>query len=276
MSKKPLVSVIVPARNSESTLGICLQSIVKQSYKPIEIIVVDNPATTDDSPEIAKRYTENYFVNGSERCAQRNFGIRKAKGEFVMMIDSDMKLERDVVSACVKKAEEDLDIVGIVIPEESYGIGFWAKCKQLERSFYQGVPWMEAARFFDRETLLAIGGYDESLVSGEDWDTSQRISVLGTIDRVNKYIHHNEGKLQLGKTLSKKRYYAQEFKKYTAKSSSRNVKSQTGIMKRYALYFKHPSRLLANPVLSMGMLTMKTLEFLVGGLTYITTPASKD
>ena len=272
---KPLVSVIVTTKNNEETLGICLQSIVKQSYQPLELIVVDNHST-DDTAEIAARYTQHFFTKGPERCVQRNYAVKKATGDFVLILDSDMKLDRDVVAACVKQAEEDLDIVGIVIPEESYGIGFWAKCKQLERSFYQGVPWMEAARFFDRETFNAIGGYDETLVSGEDWDVSQRVAVLGKITRISKIIHHNEGKLRLGRTLSKKRYYAKQFKMYTAKSTSRNVKSQTGIFKRYALYFKHPGRLLANPILSLGMLTMKTLEFLVGGIAYLTTSPQKD
>lgn len=270
---KPIVSVIVTTKNNQNTLGICLQSILKQSYQPIEIIVVDN-YSDDDTLNIAKRYATEVYTQGFERCTQRNYGVSKSNGEYIMIVDSDMKLETDVVSACVKMIEDNTKIAGVVIPEESYGVGFWAKCKQLERSFYQGVDWMEAARFFSRETFDQAGGYDESLVSGEDWDLSQRVSEIGKISRINHYIRHNEGQLKLVRTLKKKLYYAREFKKYTNKTSSVNVKGQTGIIKRYALFFKHPGRLFANPILGLGMLTMKTLEFFVGGVGYLTT--SKD
>ncbi|HTE58287.1 MAG TPA: glycosyltransferase family A protein [Verrucomicrobiae bacterium] len=267
---KPLVSVVVPTKNSSQTLAICLQSLAKQSYQPIEIIVVDN-YSEDDTIEIAERYATKVFVRGPERCAQRNYGASKAAGEYVVMIDSDMKLESDVIAACVKQAEDDPDTAGIVIPEESYGIGFWAKCKQLERSFYQGVPWMEAARFFSREAFEKVSGYDENLLSGEDWDLSQRVAEIGTIGRVTQLIHHNEGHLRLGRTLSKKVYYARQFKKYMSTSTSHNTKSQTGIIKRYALFFRHPVKLFTHPLLGLGMLTMKTLEFAIGGFAFLTT-----
>jgi GT2 family glycosyltransferase len=134
------------------------------------------------------------------------------------------------------------------------------------------VPWMEAARFFSRNAFEEVGGYNENLLSGEDWDLSQRVSDIGTIGRVTQLIHHNEGHLRLGRTLSKKVYYARQFKKYMSTSKSRNTQSQTGVLKRYWLYFRHPIKLFAHPLVGVGMLTMKTLEFLIGGLAFVTAP----
>ena len=60
---KPLVSVIVPTRNSAATLEACLKSIGNQAYGPIELIVVDNHSS-DATREIAKRFTDMVFVKG--------------------------------------------------------------------------------------------------------------------------------------------------------------------------------------------------------------------
>jgi len=69
------------------------------------------------------------FIKGPERSAQRNFGAAQATGQYVVFIDSDMELAPGVVEACVVKATE-ANAAGIIIPEESFGIGFWAQCKK--------------------------------------------------------------------------------------------------------------------------------------------------
>ncbi|AEF97132.1 glycosyltransferase family 2 protein [Methanotorris igneus] len=61
MSLDNLVSVIIPTYNSEKTIGICLESIKNQTYKNIEIIVVDK-FSNDNTVEIAKKYTDKVFV----------------------------------------------------------------------------------------------------------------------------------------------------------------------------------------------------------------------
>lgn len=263
MSKQPLVSVIVPTYNSSATLGECLSSIKNQSYENLELIVVDNNSK-DDTKEIAGSFTDHVLNKGPERSAQRNYGVQQALGKYVMIIDSDMQLDTKVVEETAD-AFKNPAVAGVVIPEESFGEGYWAQCKKLERSFYIGVPWMEAARAFKRDDYLSVGGYDESMVSGEDWDLSQRIEKLGEIGRTNSYIFHNEGHLKLGTTLKKKYYYAQKFAAYGDKNEAHsNISSQTGPITRYALFFSQPSKLLKNPVTGIGMLFMKTSEFFVG------------
>lgn len=266
---QPFVSVIVPTYNSSKFLGECLSSIKNQTYRNIEIIVVDNNST-DDTKEIARKYTDKVFNRGPERSAQRNYGVAQSIGEFVAIIDSDMKLSPKVIEACVQNIESDTEIVGIVIPEESFGEGFWAQCKKLERSFYVGVPWMEAARFFQKNIYVQVGGYDENMISGEDWDLSQKIEKQGVFGRIDEFIFHNEGKISLYKTIKKKFYYAQKFSKYVEKSRGEEIaKNQTSILKRYRIFFSYPSKLFRNPILGIGMLFMKTCEFGFGGVGYL-------
>jgi glycosyltransferase involved in cell wall biosynthesis len=264
----PLVSVIVPTKNSAATLEACLESIKEQTYCPIELIVVDNHSS-DATQDIAKQFTDKVFVKGPERCAQRNYGASKASGPYLLMIDSDMELNRRVVKACTDEVLGDPAVKGVIIPEESSGVGFWSKCKKLERSFYLGVPWIEAARFFNRVAYEAVDGYSEALVSGEDWDLSKRIEEVGNIARIREVIRHNDGHVSLWGTLKKKYYYAQHARAYLARNPEKSkLFSQLGPIQRYKLFLSEPSKLLAHPCLGLAMLIMKTAEFASGGLGY--------
>src|SRR5438045_1346930 len=100
MATNPLVSIIVPARNSADTLEACLQSIREQSYQPIELTIVDRDSA-DATKSIAKKFTNLVYNHGPERSAQRNFGATKARGQYVMFIDSDMTLDPAVVADCL-------------------------------------------------------------------------------------------------------------------------------------------------------------------------------
>lgn len=264
MIKGQLVSIIVPTYNSSATLADCLRSITEQSYENIELIVVDNHSK-DETLAIAKRFTKHVFTKGPERSAQRNFGVSQAKGDYVCIIDSDMQLSAEVIEQCINVVQRQPDTKGVVIPEESFGEGFWAQCKKLERSFYIGVDWMEAARFFNVATYRQLGGYDTNLVSGEDWDLSQRIAAVAPLGRIDALIYHNEGRLKLGRTLGKKYYYAKKIAQYLAKKDHEiHTAQQTNVFGRYALFLHRPGKLLRQPHIGVGMLAMKTLEFGAG------------
>jgi len=269
MKTDPLVSIIVTTYNNHATLNACLASIVRQDYQRTELVVVDNNST-DDTKEIALDYTNLVFNKGPERSAQRNYAVEQAKGEYVVIIDSDMELAPGVISACVKAVQERPQLGGVIIPEESFGEGFWAQCKRLERSFYVGIDWMEAARFFEKKMYQEVGGYDSELVSGEDWDLSNRVAARAPLGRIDEFIYHNEGHLNLVKTLKKKYYYAGLAAAYLRKNNiDSKLTAQAGPIQRYKLFFSHPRRLFRSPVKGIGMLFMKTCEFGFGGIGYL-------
>ncbi len=209
----PLVSVIVPTKNSEEFIEACLKSIKEQTYKNIELIVVDNHST-DNTISIAKKYTDKVFKKGPERSAQRNYGALISRGLYLIFIDSDMEVTKGVIRSCLSTIQKQKKIGAIIIPEESFGDGFWAQCKRLERSFYLGNDAIEAPRFIEKKLFTSITGYDESLIAGEDWDLAIRLKESAKISRIKERILHNEGKLKLGRTLQKKYYYAKQAKAY--------------------------------------------------------------
>ena len=113
------VSVIVPVYNVEGYLEKCLESLVRQSLKDIEIIVV-NDGATDNSLKIAKKYEEKYSNilkvyskrNGGLSDA-RNFGLIYATGEYIAFLDSDDLLALHCIESCMQivEREKDIDLV---------------------------------------------------------------------------------------------------------------------------------------------------------------------
>lgn len=260
----PLVSIIVTTRNNEPTIATCLESIVAQTYANIELIVVDN-RSSDATKTIARGFTKLVFDAGPERSAQRNFGASKANGAYILIIDSDMELNPKVVEACV---EQTTATEALIIPEISFGRGFWAACKSLERSFYVGATDVEAARFFNRELFLEAGGYNESMTGGEDWELTDRIAARTSIGRIDEFILHNEGHITLKDALRKRLYYNQGFMQYYG-NSARGKNPLASVLRYYRLYFSQPGKLLRRPLHGAGMLFMKTCEFGTGALSML-------
>ncbi len=265
MNSNPLLSIIITTRNEAFNIGILLQSIKKQTYRQVETLVIDN-ASKDQTKDIAKKMGAVVFDKGPERSAQRNFGAMKAKGKYLLFLDADMVLTPEVVKECVQSLEKNRTLKALVIPEKSIGVGFWASCKALERSFYEGVDWIEAARCYRKEVFTELDGYDENLTGPEDFDLPQRLKAKygdEGIGRISSYIHHNEGKMSLGKTLKKKYYYGKKMAQYLKKQENvvTGIK-QGSLYARYCLYFSKPAVLFARPMVGLGMLLMKTLEMM--------------
>lgn len=112
------VSVIVPVYNMEKYLDKCLQSLVNQTLKDLEIIVI-NDGSTDNSQKIIDRYYKEYpdlivpFKNKNQGISKtRNFGIDRSHGEFISFIDSDDYVEKNFLEELYDRAIKDnLDIV---------------------------------------------------------------------------------------------------------------------------------------------------------------------
>ena len=82
-------------------MSAALESVKRQTYEPIELIVVDNDSS-DTTRSIAGELADRLLTKGPERSAQRNFGVASASGKFVLILDSDMVLEPRVVEVCLE------------------------------------------------------------------------------------------------------------------------------------------------------------------------------
>ena len=113
-----LISVIIPCYNIDKYIEKCIESIVKQTYKNIEIIAVDD-CSTDNTIEVLKKLEEKYsnlqvYQNDKNMGAAyaRNFAIKKAKGEYIGFVDSDDYITEDYYEKLIETAEkENADIV---------------------------------------------------------------------------------------------------------------------------------------------------------------------
>lgn len=262
-----MISIIIPTKNAAESLQTCLSSIKRQTYKKLEIIVVDN-YSKDKTVETAKKFTKKVFQKGPERSAQRNFGVQKSQGDMVIWLDADMELSPKVIEECVIVLKKHTEIQALIIPERSRGRGFWAKCRALEKECYLGDDQMEAVRFVRKWVFNKVGKMSENFVSGEDWDITTRIRQNGyKIGRINSYIVHNEGNLNLIENLNKKFYYATKSLPF--------IETHVKASKDVLTFIFRPSfirnwRLLAkDPIHALGLFFMKSMEFGVGAIGVI-------
>lgn len=262
------VSIIIPTHNSARTLEQCLLSVKDQDYGDIEIIVVDN-FSTDTSFEITQKYTEKVFQIWPERTAQKNYGIEQARGEYLCFIDSDMTLEKKVISECVKQIENSETVGWVCIPERSVWDWFFVKVRDFERSFYKGTA-VESARFFRKYDVGRVWGFEEDLIFFEESLLPQKIESFLELDckaRISEYIEHNESDIKLFSWLKKKYYYGKSLQEYTKKVKDIGIKEtwdwQIGIIWRYMIFLKN-SRFYGRPFLAISVLCLKTLEFWAG------------
>ena len=98
---KILLSIIIPTKDEELNIGRLLNSIItsKQYNKEtIEIIVVDNPGTTDKTRDIVDQFPIiQLFLQGPERSSQRNYGAKMANGEYLYFVDADMEFSTNLL-----------------------------------------------------------------------------------------------------------------------------------------------------------------------------------
>lgn len=97
-NKNSLVSVVIPTYNEEKDIGECLNSLLVQSYKNVEVIVVDDDSN-DGTTEIVKRFTSVRMIKGKHRGPgfSRNLGSKKAKGKILVFVDADMSFPKDYI-----------------------------------------------------------------------------------------------------------------------------------------------------------------------------------
>lgn len=176
------VSVIIPTHKGRD-LKNCIAGIHNSTYKDYEIIVVDE---------------------GLERSAQRNIGIDRATGEYILILDSDMIIDSWLLQDCVDKIQ---NCNGIYLREEIITPGFFGTLRNWERQFYTGTP-IDCVRFVRRK---GCPRFDDTMSGPEDRDWDIRIAPPKRVS--DRYYFHEED-INFWGYLKKKSYYARSMTRY--------------------------------------------------------------
>lgn len=250
----PAATAVVTTRNSQPTLAACLLSLRSQSVL-CEIVVVDN-FSADSTLTVSKVHADIVALAGPERSRQRNVGAALGTSAVIAFVDADMVCDPTVMEEAIEALAATPGAV--IVPEASFGHGFWARVVAFEKSLYIHCDAMEAPRIFTRPIFQAAGGYDEvAPPGGEDWDLARRIRRLGPVGRVTARIYHDEGSPTLYSLCRRKAYYARGLRYFgihrRATEGSRVTRSY---IRRPWLAFSR------GPVLAGGLVLLKTAEAL--------------
>lgn len=185
---RPLVSVVIPAWNSEGILDDAVASIVGQSYRNLEIIII-NDASTDSTGSVADAWVSKdsriRVVHNEKNLgigANRDKGIKESRGLYICWQDADDISYPDRVEKQVKVLESDSSI-GVVggflqfFDETGDGVvrTYSSDDESLRRHIFRYNPVAQPATMFRREVFEVVGSYDKSLSVSEDLDMMLRL-----------------------------------------------------------------------------------------------------
>ncbi|HSX01872.1 MAG TPA: glycosyltransferase [Candidatus Saccharimonadia bacterium] len=262
---QPLVSVIVPTRNSAPLLRACLQSIADQTYPHLELIVVDRDST-DDTKTIARQFTKHVYNHGPERSAQVNFGVEQATGQYVYKVDSDFVLEPTVVAECVAKAAEGYSAV-VVHNSPDVRVSWIAKVRKFEVDMYKYDLTHSSARFVRRDVYQAIGGFNSAITAGEDYDFQNKLNRGGyrTGFVAAEALHLGEPK-HFWSHLRKYYDYGRNFVHYQAANQDES-KEQVFSFGR-SVYVRNWRRFVRRPLMGLAFIGYNICKYGAGALGY--------
>lgn len=197
-------SVIIPTYNRENELPKCIKSVLEQTYKDFEVLVIDN-GSTDHTKDIVQKYMENdsrvnYFwqENSGSPAGSRNTGIKNAKGEWIAFLDSDdywypQKLEE--VSKVIDTFSKDFIAVSHYEDKEIDGIkvAILEHGKNLSDSPYnellfKGNSLSTSAMTVKKDKLIDVGLFDrrKDYFGVEDYDMWMKLSKIGKFTYMKK------------------------------------------------------------------------------------------
>jgi glycosyltransferase involved in cell wall biosynthesis len=260
-----LVSVIVPTRNSEQYLSACLDSVRRQTYSRIELIIVDN-YSVDKTREIALGYTDRFYLFGPERSAQVNFGVRHSSGEYVYKVDSDFVLDDQVVESCVNEIARGFDAI-VVHNSPDTQVSWMARLRKFEVDMYKYDLTYSSARFVRKSVCIALGGFDESITAGEDYDFQDRLNAAGfKTGFISPEAVHLGEPTSFWEHMAKYYAYGADFTAYASKSPA-SAASKLSLFR--PTYFRHWRNFATHPAVTAQFVAYTICKFAAGATGFV-------
>lgn len=201
---KPLISVIVPFYNEEKYISSCLNSLLQQSYSPLEIIAIDD-GSTDRSVKIVERLSRVTLLrqNHSGPGNARNLGVSHAKGEIVVFADADMEYDQEYVALLVAtifngKAFGTTHIdERVANPDNLWSKGWSINAEHVEgKRTHKDLPkQLNIFRALRTKDFLRVGGFDPHKGYFDDASLSEKLGKKSDVVHGPIAYHHNPSSL---------------------------------------------------------------------------------
>lgn len=176
----PSVGVVVPCKNEVATLRLCLDSLRAQQPKIDYIIVMDN-GSTDGSRDIALSLADRVIdLPGAAISTLRNAGAAALRNvDVIGFVDADCELDHGWLGAGLRGLQK-ADLVGsrsLAPPDGTWVAARWAEIER-RRAHAKSLLWSQHL-LITRATFEQLGGFDETMPTGEDSDLSSRVRANG-------------------------------------------------------------------------------------------------
>lgn len=260
--KTPKVSVIIPCYNQSEYIQECLDSVIAQTFKDFEVIIIDD-GSTDNSWKIIQKYTARYpFISAIHQKNQgvilaRNKAIQKAKGLYIFPLDADDKMTPQVLEKCSAILDKNSEI-GIVGGQTVF---FGIKTGKFELPAYNfpailANNCLVCSCMFRRSDWEKVGGYNPNMIYGwEDYDFWLSLIEMGRqvyqFDDVFLYYR------QLPKTRS-----TVLTEKYQQKTTQQLIRNHGNLYRKYPDY--------KNLLQGKGFMARKLKKLLLKSLCLVT------
>jgi glycosyltransferase involved in cell wall biosynthesis len=177
MKENPLISIVLPVHNGRKYLRQAIESCLNQTYKNIELIIIDD-GSTDDSLLIASEFLDSdkrvKVISNEENLnlpASLNIGHRKAQGDFITWTSDDNMYQKDAIKklyqTLIKKSVDIVYCDYLIIDDEDKLVG-QARLKDIEFLLFDGI--IGACFLYKKEVYERNNGYNEKLFLVEDYD----------------------------------------------------------------------------------------------------------
>jgi len=184
---KPLVSIVIPVKNNPVGLALLLESIFRQKFSgDFEVIVVDNDSS-DHTREVARQFPVRLFNQKKEGSyAARNLGIKNTRSSTIAFIDSDCLPSRTWLGeGLMALKKKDIDVVAgdikFIFKKNKPNIyEYLDSVRKLKQKSYVKSGFSATANMFIKKNIFSNHGlFNESLLSGGDYEFGQRITKAG-------------------------------------------------------------------------------------------------